>query len=218
MQKFIVYNLKIEFLKNCCYCFTMFSMLEWAIACHSNPEIRANKNKVTLYLGSAAPRRLTIGVDKSGVPVIGIPFVDKDFWQKTEWLNVVFAKNSRLPMDIEALPEHHAVGPVDRLGLIGREGRASFAIWMSVNPNLFDAIIATAQKFGGIKTGTDPLIRLVCYYAGPGKPEWLANEDVGIVGLKIEENVLADHDLIWGEKASKSKPVSKGYKNKKSKK
>lgn len=195
----------------------MFSMLEWAIACNSNPEIRANRNRITLYVTGAAARRLVIGVDEAGIPVIGIPFSDRTYWAKTEWSSVVFVRNGQLPDDINGIPNHSASGPIDRLGLVGRDGKTNFCIWMPTNPKIFDAIITTSQRFGGISDTKTAQARMVSYYAGPGKPEWLRDEDIGIFPLVMEENVQIDHDLIWKEKTAKSTSGSKtsGFNRKK---
>lgn len=176
----------------------MFKMIDWLSATGSKINTFASRGRVTLYAGGAASRRLSIGVDSKGMPVLGIPECDRPAWVlDTTWNSIVFATNCTLPENATAAGDHGLAS--DYIGLIGGmdNTKHQFSIWLPVNTNTLSAIMQTSEKFRAMKDGPVKTIRIVCYENIAGKLLWAEGSDINICSLRHIHDVPIDEKAIW---------------------
>lgn len=191
----------------------MFKMIDWLSATGSKINTFASRGKVTLYAGGAASRRLSIGVDAKGMPVLGVPEGDRPAWVlDTTWSTVIFATNCTLPETADAAGDYGL--PADYIGLIGEidNTKHQFSVWLPVNVNTLSAIMQTSEKFRAMQDGVAKTVRIVCYENIAGKLIWAEGSDINICALRHIHDVPIDEKAIWVGNKSGGKPQDVGGK------
>lgn len=191
----------------------MFKMIDWLSATGSKINTFASRGKVTLYAGGAASRRLSIGVDAKGMPVLGVPECDRPAWVlDTTWKTIIFATNCTMPENADAAGDYGL--PADYVGLIGEidNTRHQFSVWIPVNASVLSAIMQTSEKFRAMQDGPAKTIRIVCYENIAGKLLWVEGADINICGLRHIHDVTIDEKAIWTGNTFNNKSQGSGDK------
>ncbi len=141
-----------------------------------------------MYADIMASRRIAIGFDESGIPVVGIPYKDRKHWDTIDVTRIVFAKSIR---QLPKLP----LGDYSYIGIAGSNREYHrFTLWMPVqNHQVLSGIISQSIKQKA-RFGT---ARLVCFSQTNGKVEWMANEDIAVTDLCLSIGDYLTPDLAW---------------------
>jgi hypothetical protein len=166
----------------------MFGMVNWIISSGSEVQVRSSRRRVAIYADPAASRRLVLGLDNSGLPVCGIPYVDRDLWMDFTWSKIIFASGI---IPVEKLPLYDNA----YLGFMGIDHKKDpVVLWTPVqDERLFAGLLAAPEKFNS-KPG---IIRLISYSMMNDRPAWIPDQDLDVLDLLSINGVALTPDAAW---------------------
>lgn len=178
------------------------SLIYWVQNTGSKVWLRSRRDRKTaIFSENDVARRITLGLDEAGFPVLGIPFVDKPVWGHLTFQRAIFSWYGKNPVAADGSlfePGDPVTGDF-HLGIVVADKSGEVAtLWVpTASSKLFKALTQAPINLAVKGEYPPPGIIRVVYYAAVGENQatWIEGEDYGVCKISVIKDEPLEVDV-----------------------